>query len=77
MTTPKPSANPIRPKVAASVTAGTIASAVVGLLVAVGVDVPADVADEAVVGIAALTTVVTFVAGYLKRDPADPRTPTI
>lgn len=60
---------PVVPKVRAVAAAGAVATAVVAVLAAFGFDVPADVADEAVVGAAAIASFLAFLAGYLKRDP--------
>lgn len=51
----------VRPKVKAAGTAGAVATLLVFIAKQAGLDVPAEVA-------AALTTLLAFVGGYLKRE---------
>lgn len=48
--------------------AGVVVTAVVGILAAFGVQVPADVSGAVLTGVSAVVTVVTFVAGYVKKE---------
>ena len=58
--------DPVHPKVSAAGSAGVVITALVGLLSVVGVIVPEDVSQAALTAFVAGTTVVTFIAGYLK-----------
>ncbi|HET8709263.1 MAG TPA: hypothetical protein VFL85_03195 [Candidatus Saccharimonadales bacterium] len=55
-------------KVAAGGLAGVIVTAVVAILAAFGVVVPADVSSAALALVAAVTTIISFVAAYAKRE---------
>jgi hypothetical protein len=57
---------PIHPKVSASTIAGAVVTALVTVLSAVGVIVPADVSTAAVAAVGSIVTVVSFIAGYNK-----------
>lgn len=48
--------------------AGGIVTLVLLVATMLGIDIPADKVNEAVVGISALVSIVTFVAGYFKRS---------
>ena len=47
--------------------AGSVATLILLVGTLLGIDIPADKVNEAVVGIAAVISIVTFVAGYFKQ----------
>lgn len=70
----QPTSVPV-PKVKAVAIAGVVITAIVAVLTAFGIIVPSDVSDAAQNGVAAVIiivsavqTVITFAAGYFKRD---------
>jgi hypothetical protein len=56
------------PKVQAVGWAGSAATLILLVGTLLGIDIPADKVNEAVVGIAALVSLVTFLAGYFKKS---------
>lgn len=56
------------PKVAAAGLAGTIATALIAIANAYGIKIPEEVSGAALTLVAAGTTLITFIAAYLKRD---------
>lgn len=64
----QPTARPTA-KVAAVGVAGLASTALVWLALTVfGVEIPAEMADEAVGGVVALVSLITFVTGYFKKS---------
>lgn len=58
------------PKVQAVGWAGSATTLILLVMSLLGIDIPADMVNEAVVGIAALVSLVTFFAGYFKKSNA-------
>lgn len=56
------------PKMQAVAWSGSIVTLILLVGTMLGIDIPADKVNEAVVGIAALVSLVTFVAGYFKKS---------
>lgn len=56
------------PKVQAVGWAGSIVTLILLLGTVLGIDIPADKVNEAVIGISALVSIVTFLAGYFKKS---------
>lgn len=56
------------PKVQAVGTAGAVITGIVALLAAFGIVVPEEISDAALAVVVGVTAIVTFVAGYLKKD---------
>lgn len=56
------------PKIQAVGWAGSIVTLVLLVGTLLGIDIPADMVNEAIVGISALVSIVTFVAGYFKKS---------
>lgn len=56
------------PKVQAVGLAGSIVTLIVLIGAMMGIDIPADKVDQAIVGITALVSLITFVAGYVKKS---------
>lgn len=63
----QPTSSPT-PKVAAAGLAGTLLTAAIALANIFGIAIPENVTGAALTFVAAGTTIVTFVAAYLKRD---------
>ncbi len=63
----QPSSSPV-PKVAAGGIAGAIVTAALAVANIFGIVIPEDVTGAALTLVAAGTTLVTFIAAYLKRD---------
>lgn len=63
----QPSAAPV-PKVQAAGIAGTILTVALALANIFGIVIPPEVSGAALTVVAGLTTIVTFLAAYLKRD---------
>ena len=55
-------------KMTAVGTAGSIVTLIVGVLTAFGVSVPSDVSGAVITAVAALTTIISFASGYIKRE---------
>ncbi len=68
----QPTASPT-PKVASAVIAGAVLTVLIGLANAFGIMIPTEVTGAALTVIAGLTTIVTFLAAYLKRDKKPPQ----
>ncbi len=58
----------IQPKVQAVGIAGSVATAILLIGALLGVQLPVDSVNQAVVGVSAILTLVTFVAGYWKKN---------
>lgn len=56
------------PKMQAVAVAGALITAIVGICAAAGIVIPEEVSDAALVAVTAIASVVTFVAGYLKKN---------
>lgn len=63
----QPSSAPV-PKVAAVGVAGSVVTAILLLGTLFGVKLEPELVNQAVVGVSALVTLVTFLAGYFKKD---------
>lgn len=67
----QPSAMPV-PKVQAAGIAGTVLTIVIALANVFGIVIPPEVSGAALTLVAGLTTIVTFLAAYWKRDAKPP-----
>ncbi len=63
----QPSLMPV-PKVATAGLAGVIVTALIAIANAFGIAIPEEVTGAALTLVAAVTTLITFIAAYLKRD---------
>lgn len=67
----QPSAAPV-PKIQAVGLAGGLVTLILLVASLVGIELEPDQVEEAVVGVSALVSLITFLAGYLKRDAKPP-----
>ena len=58
---------PVR-KVQAVGWAGGITTVILAVMTLLGIDIPEDMVNEAIVAISALVSIVTFLAGYFKKS---------
>lgn len=56
------------PKMQAVAWAGSVTTLILLVGTLLGIDIPADKVNEAIVGISALVSLVTFIAGYFKKS---------